>query len=501
MVAALTSAGATPRGAVEPPEPPTGYRLVCGLFLRLLGLVYLSGFLSTGVQILGLAGSGGILPYAEALAGIAAEQGSERYWFQPTLFWIDAGDVLLQGVAWAGCVFSILLVFGLLVRCSTFALFVLYLSLYHAGQVFFEFQWDYLLLESGFLAIFLTGRSRAVVWLYRWLLFRLRFVSGLAKLLSQDPSWANLTAVYYFFETQPLPHLGSWYAHQLPAWWSSLATGAALLVELVVPFMMFLPRNWRLVGAWVTVLMQVLILLTANHNYVNFLVLGLCLFLFDDRALRRVVPQAAAAWLSLKPEPAPPGRRARTVLVGLLAGFLVMASTLHTADLLAMHRSPAPVTAFLRAIEPFRIANTYHAFPNMLTERIELVIEGSRDGRIWRAYAFKYKPGDLQRPPGVVVPHQPRLDWLIWFVPWHPMFLPWFERFLERLLENAPAVVALLDRNPFADRPPRYLRVEVYRYRFTDVETRNATGRWWARETLGPFPPLPGVESAEPFKP
>jgi hypothetical protein len=470
------------------------YRMVSALFLRALALIYFAAFLSTGLQVVGLVGAEGILPIQETLENIAREQGPERYWFHPTLFWLDASDNSLRAVTVAGCVLSVLLFFQFRTRFSLILLYVLYLSLYHAGQIFLEFQWDYLLLESGFLAIFLPGGSRVVVWLYRWLLFRLRFVSGLAKLLSQDPTWANLTALSYFFETQPLPHWGGWYAHQLPGWFLGFGTGAALFVELVVPFLTFLPRPWRLFGAWATILMQVLILLTSNHNYANFLVLALCLFLFDDRALARIVPQRARAWRGRGlATPLAPRQTHRMVPV-VLAASIGTYSTVQMADLLAGHRSPAPVVRLLRGLAPFRIASTYHAFPTMLTERIELVIEGSRDGVHWRPYEFKYKPGDLWRRPEVIVPHQPRLDYLLWFVPWHPMFLPWFERFLGRLLESSPAVLGLMARNPFPEGPPQSLRISLYRYRFTSPQERAETGRWWSRTYLGPFLPLPGLE-------
>lgn len=471
------------------------YVLISAVFLRLLALVYLAAFVSTGLQIIGLAGDQGILPVAEMIGQLRAERGWAAFWSYPTLFWISAGNDTLFGAALAGCLFSVALFLNIMPRISLVLLFILYLSLFHAGQLFMNFQWDYLLLESGFLAIFLSGGSRPVVWLFRWLLFRVRFMSGVAKLISQDPTWANLTALNYFFEVQPLPHWGGWYAHQLPDWMLRFGTGSALFIEILVPFLMFMPRKIRFAGAWATILMQVLILLTSNHNYANFLLLILCLFLFDDRAVGRVVPEALIRWITAEPAAAPAPGRVRGAATSVLAVVIFSISIVQMAEMFSGRRSPAPVDAALDALRPLRIVNKYHVFPTMKTERIELVIEGSRDGIEWRTYEFRYKPGDVQRRPQVIVPHHPRLDWMMWFVPSHPVFLPWFERFLERLLENSPAVLGLLEANPFPAEPPRFLRVGVWRYRFATPEMRAAGGQWWEREFLGPFYPLPGMEA------
>lgn len=475
------------------------YVLISAVFLRLLALVYLAAFISTGLQIIGLAGDHGILPVAEVIGQLRAERGWAAFWSYPTLFWIRADNDALFGVALAGCLFSVALFLNIMPRISLVLLFVLYLSLFHAGQLFMNFQWDYLLLESGFLAIFLSGGSRPVVWLFRWLLFRVRFMSGVAKLISQDPTWANLTALNYFFEVQPLPHWGGWYAHQLPDWMLRFGTGSALFIEILVPFLMFMPRRIRFAGAWATILMQVLILLTSNHNYANFLVLILCLFLFDDRAVGRVAPEALIRWITAEPAAAPAPGRVRGAAMSVLAVVIFSISLVQMAEMFSGRRSPAPVDAALDALRPLRIVNKYHVFPTMKTERIELVIEGSRDGIEWRTYEFRYKPGDVQHRPQVIVPHHPRLDWMMWFVPSHPVFLPWFERFLERLLENSPAVLGLLESNPFPAEPPRFLRVGVWRYRFATPELRAAGGQWWEREFLGPFYPLPGLEARVPL--
>lgn len=472
-----------------------GYRLTASLFLRLLALIYLTAFASIAVQIQGLAGAEGITPFTAKLAWYAAEHGVERFWLLPTLFWLDASDLALEGAAIAGCGFSVLLLLNVLPRLSLVFLFLLYLSLYHAGQVFMNFQWDGLLLESGFLAIFLSNASLVTVWLFRFLLFKLRFLSGASKLISGDPTWADLSALQHYFETQPLPNPLSWYAHHLPEWLLRFGAAGTLFVELIIPLMMFMPRPWRFAAAWATILWQLLIMATSNHNWFNLLTIALCLFLFDDRALARVLPGPVAGYLARRDLP--------VVREGLLyrAGMPVLAALVLAVSVVAAWemaiRGPAPgwLGTAVDRVEAFRLVNKYHVFPTMKTERLELEILGSRDGLEWRPYRFRYKPDDrLARRPPVVLPHHPRLDWMMWFVTVDPVFVPWFDDFLQALVAGSEPVLALLEANPFPEGPPRYLRVEVYDYRFTGPAERQETGQWWTREYLGPFPPLPWVE-------
>ena len=467
------------------------YRLTAALFLRFLALIYFFAFVSIGVQIRGLAGEQGILPFSAVLERYEAMSGIERYWNIPTLFWINASDTALVGAAILGCIFAVLLFFNFLPRIALIAQLLLYLSLVHAGQLFMNFQWDALLLEAGLLAIFLSPGSRYTVWLFRWLLFRFRFLSGLSKLVSLDPSWANLTAVVYYFEVQPLPNWIAWYVNQLPDWLLAIGAGFTLFVEIVVPFMMFLPRPYRFVAGWLTIFLQIVILLTSNHNWFNLLTISLCLFLFDDQALRRIMPVRAESWLMKKPLPIGKEGRFYPVGMGMLGGLIVVVSMAQIASLVTGQKVGGPIGEVVNQVEAFRVVNRYHVFPTMKTERIELAISGSEDGYHWREYKFKYKPGDLDKYPEFVIPHQPRLDWQMWFVTIDPYFLPWFDNFLQALLENSPTVTDLLADNPFPDRAPRYLRVDVYRYHFTDWQTRARTGQWWTREYLGPFRPLP----------
>ncbi len=476
------------------PDTGNGYRLVSALFLRLLGIIYLIAFVSIAQQVEGLAGSQGILPFAEKLAFLKTQPGIDYYFKLPNVFWLNASDQALTGAALAGCIASLLIILNRLSRLALVVNFVLYLSLYHANREFLNFQWDGLLLEAGFLAIFLTPRSRAVILLFRWLLFRLRFMSGISKLSTQDPTWSSLTALNYYFEVQPLPTPLAWYFQQLPEWLLRFGTAATLVIEILVPFMMFLPRRWRFMAAWITILWQVLIILTSNHNWINFLTIVLCLFLFDDKAVRRVLPERFHTSLLQQPVTTTKNVGMRKVAVGILATFILVASSVHLWELTTMKRSSGMLGTLLDYAETYRVVSKYHVFPTMRTERIELEISGSHDGVKWKTYVFKHKPGDIYTRPDVVLPFQPRLDWQIWFVTLHRRHLVWFDHFLQALLENSPTVTALLQHNPFPDKAPRFISVEAYRYKFSSAEQHSTTGQWWQREALGPFALLPWAE-------
>ena len=473
------------------------YLLISGIFLRLLGVIYLIAFASIGVQIDGLIGSQGILPIAARLDELAQTGDIELFLQVPTLFWINAGDATLIGAAGAGCLAAVLILLNIGQRAALIAAFILYLSLFHAAQPFLNFQWDALLLESGFLAIFLTPRSRVVIWLFRWLLFRLRFMSGLSKLASGDPAWSGLVALDTYFEVQPLPNPVAWYVHQWPEWLLKAGTIGTLFVELLVPFMMFLPRRWRFTAAWLTIFWQVLIIITSNHNWINFLTIILCLFLFDDRAISRVLPGFMQTRLQLQAAGDKQVDRLIPVAVGVLALAIFTVGTLKLVELGSGHRFSGITGKVLDFTTAYSVVNKYHVFPTMTRKRIELEILGSHNGLDWQPYQFKYKPQQLDRRPAFILPHQPRLDWQMWFVTLHPKHFPWFDNFMQALLAGSPSVSKLLAHNPFPDNPPRFLRVEAYEYHFTRKDERERSGRWWKRTALGPFTPLPWMERRE----
>ena len=452
---------------------PLSYDRVAWLFARLLGSIYFIAFLSCGVQIAALIGTRGILPIERYLPAVRQSLGASGYWSVPTLFWLNESDTALKLVCLAGAADSIVLMIGFADRICFLLAFVLYLSICSGGQDFLSFQWDMLLLEAGFLAIFLAP-NRAIVWLYRLLLFRLMFLSGAVKLLSHDPSWRNLDALRYHYWTQPLPTPLAWYANQLPAWFLRSSTLGVFGIELGLPFLIFLPSRFRRFAAAGFCLLQVFILLTGNYTFFNFLAICLCLFLLDDGLLLRVVemPKKSAtlsAWISVP-------------LLAILAplGFFQILNTVSSV--------PGPVACVLRMVAPFGIVNSYGLFAVMTTTRPEIVVQGSNDGVVWVDYEFKDKPGDPQRAPPWVAPYQPRLDWQMWFAALsNCRSNPWFVSFLARLLQASPEVLGLLEKNPFPDKPPRYVRAVLYDYRFTDADSRSKTGAWWTREEKGMY--------------
>ncbi len=459
------------------------------IFLRLLAITYAVAFASLGVQITGLIGANGILPLHDYLGAAARAFGATRFFAVPSVFWWNSSDEVLRGVCWAGVAFSAVLFAGKLPRLMLVFQFVLYLSLCASGQDFLTFQWDALLLEASFLAIFL-GRSRSVVWLFRWLVFRLYFLSGSVKLLSHDLSWRSLTALNFHYHTQPLPVTLAWYAEKLPGWFQRGSTGLVLVVEIAVPFLIFAPRRIRMLSAGCLIGLQVLILLTGNYAFFNLLTIGLCLFLFDDQALRRFIPRTVLA----RPERmvARPGRLNRA-MAGALAALILTLGVSRIYEAFT-RELPEPLRLVARVTSPFLIVNSYGLFAVMTTSRPEIIVEGSNDGDTWAAYEFRYKPGNLRRAPRWAAPHQPRLDWQMWFAALGSYRDNlWFVAFAERLLEGSKPVLALLETNPFPDRPPRFVRAMVYEYSFTDWETHRRSGDWWKQQPLGVYLPPIGL--------
>jgi predicted DCC family thiol-disulfide oxidoreductase YuxK len=469
---------------------PPQHDLVSFWFLRLLGLIYLSAFVSFGVQAQGLIGAHGILPVQELVSALSARFGAQRFFAMPMLFWFDASDVAVQTVCWTGAALSLLLALNVLTRTSLCVLYVLYLSLLYAGQDFLSFQWDIFLLETGFLALLMTFARAQGIWLLRWLLFRFMFMSGVVKLASGDPNWWNLSALSYHFLTQPLPTPLAWSVAQLPPAALKVATGALFLVELVVPFCIFCPRRLRFSAAFGILLLQSCILLTGNYNWFNFQTMLLCLLLFDDAALRRILAQSLPSMLRA-PRQARAGRRT-ALLAGALALLLVICSLVQM-DARFGGNPPSMARSIDALIEPLHIVNPYGLFAVMTTQRDEIVIEGSSDGVNWQAYEFRYKPGDLTRRPRWNIPHQPRLDWQMWFAALDdPQRLPWFHRLLQKLLENEPTVTALLAKNPFASAAPAYVRAQFYEYTFAGA---GRDGEWWERRYLGVYFPAVHLRS------
>ncbi len=469
------------------------FRMASGIVLRMLGVVYAIAFASFGSQAAGLIGSRGISPIAEFLGPVRRYYGAAAYWNLPTLLWFNASDVAIRATWMTGLGLAFLVVLGVRWRVIRIALFILYLSLVAAGQEFMGFQWDALLLEAGFLAIFLD-LAPITVWLYRWLLFKLMFLSGAVKLASGDQSWRDFTALPVHYQTQPLPTPLAWYMVQLPGWFQRLSVGVVFFVELVVPFLIFAPRRARLFGAGAMIILQILILLTGNYAFFNLLTISLCLFLLDDALLERILPQRMRRLLAR--ESTRPPRYFSRILCRSVAAAVLFVGGFQVLGTFGIRWNPAVIAT--RAIAPLEIVNSYGLFAVMTTTRPEIVIEGSNDGNTWLAYEFRYKPGELGRRPAWVEPHQPRLDWQMWFAALGDYRSdPWIVRFLGRLLEGSPEVSRLLAGNPFPVAPPRYVRAMLYEYRFTTPEEKKATGDWWSRELKGVYVPAVGLRDAQ----
>ncbi|MDB6175848.1 MAG: hypothetical protein JWL59_5159 [Chthoniobacteraceae bacterium] len=478
------------------------------LFLRVLGLVYLIAFVSLAIQILGLVGERGILPARQFFDAAGAQLGFSRYWILPTVFWWNASDAFLVGICWAGAGISALLVAGIWPSACLALLWLLYLSLCVACRTFLGYQWDALLLETGFLAIFLiplfemrprwnleTGGSRVARWLLLWLAFRITIESGLVKLASHDPAWANLTALTYHYETQPLPLWTAWFANQLPLWIQKMSCAGIFVVELGAPFLIIAPRNLRLAGAGAMIALQAGIAATGNYTFFNLLTGALYLLLLDDApwpvSWKKVLEKTGL------PHPGRFGKIVHGALLAPVALIHTFFSCLPLLDILGFRKEwPAPIVQLHRLCAAFRSCNGYGLFAVMTTTRPEIIIEGSGDGLTWEPYEFGWKPGNVYERPKLCAPHQPRLDWQMWFASLEaPQVSPWLYHFAARLLEGSPEVLRLLESNPFPKGPPLYVRATLYEYHFTRFE--DATEAWWKREYKGILLPPVSLRTSE----
>ena len=473
------------------------YTLSRWIFLRALGVIFLIAFVSLWIQIKGLIGSQGILPARELLAAAQSQLGGERYRILPTVFWLGASDTALQVACALGTTCAVLLIADVAPAPMLVLLWILYLSITVVGRDFLSFQWDVLLLETALLALFLAPwrlvpvRSESAVpalglLLLWWLLFRFTFASGVVKLTWHDPTWHNLTALDYHYWTQPLPTWTAWYMSQFPEWFKRVSVVATYVLEIGFPLLLFGTRSMRLVGCAGIVLMQLMIFTTGNYNFFNLLTVALAGLLLDDRAWSRVLPGGLVRWVS-GPGAVPLEARGLGLVGTVLAIVLFVLATVRFAQTLTPGGGGFGPLAWL---DSFRSINGYGLFRVMTTTRREIVVEGSDDGTTWRAYEFRYKPGDPLQRPGFVEPHQPRLDWQMWFASLTPYEVTyWFQEFQMKLLQGAPPVLGLLKTNPFPDHPPKYIRATLYDYRFTSVAARKATGAWWTRTYVGPYSP------------
>ena len=500
----------------EPSAIPT-YEFSSRLFQRLLGVVFLIAFVSWAVQADGLVGKAGIWPFSRMFPIFRQSLGSRAWRMLPSLLWLHPTDGFLHLLVWGGAALSLLPILGFFPGPSFLGLWALYLSIASAGGDFMNFQWDALLIETGFLAAFLApwkprlgrpgegGPPRLALWLMWWLLFRLMLESGIVKLASGDPTWRNLTALGFHYETQPLPTWIGWYAAKLPEAFQRFSAACVFVIELGAPWLLFWPGWPRRIAALTIVGFQILIGLTGNYCFFNLLTILLALLCIDDALWQKfgLLPRAFAAAEAV-PDPKKledwgRWRRAagqRSVLGGAFAAFAIILFGLGAVQLVeTAFEGAAPYLSYVQPLlddaAPWRTVNHYGLFAVMTTVRREIEIEGSRDGKNWKPYVFKWKPDDVMRRPAFVEPYQPRLDWQMWFAalgPWRRS--PWFLGFMGKILEGNRDVLALLGEDPFPESPPQYLRALIYEYRFTDRAERDATGAWWTRKLLGLYCPV-----------
>jgi hypothetical protein len=463
------------------PEGLPGYWYSRFVFERALAGIYFVAFLCAANQFLPLLGERGLLPISRFIQFVPFRS-------SPSLFYFAHGDLVVRIAAWLGVALSALMLTGLPQRWGAIPaavgwalLWALYLSFVNVGQTFYAFGWESLLLETGFFAIFLGGITSTpnalLMWIYRWTLFRVMFGAGLIKLRG-DPCWRDLTCLDYYFETQPIANPLSWYFHWLPSGVHRAGVAFNHVAELGVPFLYFLPQPFAAVGGLITVAFQLTLIVSGNLSWLNWITIVLCIPTFDDR------------WLSWLPLAMPgldvPGIAHRVIV----AALAVLVAVLSIGPVLNM-LSPSQVmnTSF----NTIHLVNTYGAFGSVTRVRHEIVIEGTSDAVVtdtsgWRPYEFKGKPGDPARQPPQIAPYHLRLDWLMWFAAMgSPSQHPWFTALLAKLLEGNKDVLGLLRRNPFPDRPPRWVRAMYYEYTFTTPEERRQAGRWWKRRLIGPY--------------
>jgi lipase maturation factor 1 len=524
----------------------SGRLLVRWLFLRGFGLIYFSAFFPLLFQIRGLLGPQGLMPAGEYLEQVARGAGALRFWYAPSLLWVSSSSHMLMGLCWVGLMASVLIVVNFWPRAMLLICFVCFMSFVTAASDFSGYQSDGMLLEAGFISLFLAPRGlqpglgrenppmRASIFLLLWEWLRIYFESGVVKLASGDPEWRHFTAMDEYYQNGPLPTWIGWYVQHFPPWFHAATAFLTLALELALAWMGFLPRRWRIICFFIVTPWQIGVILTANYTFLNYLVLLLGIFLLDDRFVARFAPlRWREAFLRRKvaevvgeergafeeqsilgkskgsgegvEAPQGPQSGKREFVMGQL-GFLKLALTTvilgwlfyaSTAPMILMlwRDAPLPMSP-VAALEPFRIADRYGLFAVMTRGRYEIEFQGSNDGQNWLTYPFRFKPQDPHKAPGIYAPYQPRFEWNLWFASlgtWRSnVFVPRAE---VRLLEGSKDVLALFAANPFSQAPPREVRAVIWQYWFSSPEEKREQGIWWTRKYLGLYAPTLERES------
>jgi hypothetical protein len=476
------------------------YWLTRFVILRLLGFVYAMAFLVAINQLVPLIGEHGLTPANHFLNSIEEQLGSRTAGMLrlPTLFWFGISDGGLSIFAWIGFGLSLVVLAGYANAIILTILWAMYMSIVHVGQIWYGYGWETQLLETGFLSIFLCPLLDArpfpkcrppllVLWLFRWLGFRIMIGAGLIKFRG-DPCWRDLSCLYYHYETQPIPNPISRYLHFAPAWFHKIETAWNHFVELIVPWFSFGPRHARHVAGVLLVSFQIILIISGNLSFLNYVTIIPFLACFDDTFLRRVLPKALVRRAERAAQESEPSRINNTIAIAL--------------SILVAYLSIAPVANLISerqmmntSFDRLDLVNTYGAFGTVGRERPEIVFEGTDDALItgdtqWKEYEFVAKPGDPNRRPPFIAPYQPRIDWQIWFAAMaSPSDYPWTFRFVWKLLHKDPGTLSLIANNPFPNSAPHYIRARLYRYHFAPLGEK----LWWKREPLGEW--LPALSS------
>ena len=480
------------------------YWLTRFIILRLLGFVYAIAFLVAANQLVPLIGHHGLTPATHFLAAVQAQLGSSTVAMMrlPTLFWFGASDNDLLMFSWIGLTLSLVVLGGYANAILLAVLWAMYMSIVHIGQIWYGYGWEIQLLETGFLSIFLCplldGRPFSkyrppilVIWLFRWLGFRIMIGAGLIKLRG-DPCWRDLTCLYYHYETQPIPSPISRYLHFAPHWLLKAETGSNHFIELIMPWFSFGPRQVRHIAGLLLVTFQIFLIVSGNLSFLNYLTIIPFLACFDDTFLCRVLPKPLVRRAERAAQESQPSKinNAIAVALSIVVAYLSIAPVLNlVSDRQIMDTS----------FTSLDLVNTYGAFGTVGRERNEIIFEGTDDSIIsgdtkWTEYEFTAKPGDPNRRPPFVAPYQPRIDWQIWFAAMaSPSEYPWTLHFVWKLLHNDPGTLSLIATNPFPDSPPRYIRARLYRYHFAPLGDK----AWWKREPIGEWLPALSAENPE----
>jgi len=479
---------------------PSTYWLTRFLILRLLGLIYAVGFLVAINQIIPLIGSDGLLPVDSFIRRVTESPGSTGAGFRrlPSLFWFIHSDSALLTVAWIGFILSCVVLAGFANAPIMTVLWFLYMSFVNVGQEWYGYGWEIQLLETGFLAIFLCplldmrpfpGREppMPIITLFRWLIFRIMLGSGLIKFRGDDV-WRNGTALYYHFETQPLPGPLSRWFHFLPRLFLKFGVWYNWLAELVAPWLVFWPRLARLIAGVMIILLQIILIFSGNLSFLNWLTIVPALACFDDGFLSKLLPRSLV-------------RRAETAKARAVPSRPMMVTAWTVTAIVAL-LSIQPVFNMLSprqimntSFDPLDLVNTYGAFGAVGRERLNVVFEGTMDSipdekANWKAYPYKGLPVALDQRPPQIAPYQLRLDWQMWFAAMStPDEYPWTKTLISKLLANNPGALSLFAANPFPSKPPRYIRAVLYRYSFS-----NRGNRWWDRQRVGIWIPAMSID-------